>query len=528
MESALSGLGYKDFMDAVWYRRTFKVPDNWQTKRVLLHVGACDFTTRVYINGQYVGEHSGGYTPFCFDITAALRSGENTVVIEAQDDTRSGLQPGGKQCQSFASRGCSYTRTTGIWQTVWLEAVPKTYIDRFKVQTDLDNGRVQVTVFPGGDREPGALDIAVKADGRRVAGGTAKVARTSATVEIALPEVVAWQPGRPFLYDLELTLSTVGGRDVVTGYFGVRKIHIEGRKTYLNNQPLYLRTVLDQGYYPDGIYTASSDEALRKDIELSMAVGFEGARLHQKIFEPRFLYWADKLGYLVFGEHANWGCNLNEANAARNFIDEWIQAVDRDYNHPSIIGWCPLNETDGQDSPYAIWVHRFLYRYNKQVDPNRLAIDSSGYIHPGNFESDLYDVHDYSMPEALAKELDPLRTGEWAKAFRNYPKQDTPYDGTKPYFNSEFGGIWWNPRSTGGDWGYGDRTKSEAEFFDRYRRTVQVMLDTPELCGWCYTQLYDIEQECNGMYYYDRQPKFGPERVGELKKINSGPAAYMR
>jgi beta-galactosidase/beta-glucuronidase len=257
---------------------------------------------------------------------------------------------------------------------------------------------------------------------------------------------------------------------------------------------------------------------LINDIKISQAVGFNGARLHQKIFEPQFLYWADKMGYLVWGEHASWGCDPGNTTGLTNFIQEWTQALDRDFNHPALIGWCPLNEIET-----SLWNTPLFYHLNKLVDPSRLAIDTSGYIHYENFESDLYDVHDYAMPDQLAKNLEPLAAGDWAKAFKNFP-QDVPYDGTRPYFNSEFGGIWWNPEGKGNDWGYGDRPKSEAEFIERYRRTVQTMLDNPNLCGWCYTQLYDIEQECNGLYYYDRRPKFAPPLMEELRKINSAPA----
>ncbi len=523
MESHLSGIGYKDFMPAVWYRRTFSIPDKWNGKRILFHIGACDFFTRVYINGILAGQHTGGYTPIDLDITDKLKAGENTVTIEAQDDVRSGVQPGGKQCPAFASHGCSYTRTTGIWQTVWLEAVPRTYIGNFKVQSDPDNGLLIVTIIPAGDPERGEVSIAVLADKKNLAAATAKIGPWPVTLQVKLPEVVLWQPDRPFLYDLELQLTTRHGRDVVTGYTGLRKIHIEGRKLFLNNTPLFMRTVLDQGFYPDGIYTAPDEQALINDIKISQAVGFNGARLHQKIFEPRFLYWADKMGYLVWGEHASWGCDFNNPLGVGNFIDEWMQALDRDFNHPAVIGWCPLNETKDFQGRLPNWLHRHLYQLNKTIDPARLAIDTSGYIHYENFKSDLYDVHDYAMPDQLSKDLEPLATGEWAKAFKNRPN-DTPYDGTRPYFNSEFGGIWWNPESKGNDWGYGDRSKSEAEFIERYRRTVQIMLDNPNLCGWCYTQLYDIEQECNGLYYYDRRPKFPPHLMEELRKINSAPA----
>lgn len=525
MESSLSGVGYKDFMPAIWYHRTFAVPAAWEGKRVLFHIGACDFFTRVFINGSCVGEHSGGYASFSFDITQVLRRGKNTVTVEVRDDVRSGLQPAGKQCSAYASCGCSYTRTTGIWQTVWLEAVPKSYIRNFKITGDVDNQCVQITVFPGGDKAEGVLEATVTAKGKKIAAGKVKSSATATSLSLPIPDATLWSPEQPFLYDLELRLVTRHSTDSVKSYFGMRKIHAEGRKIFLNNQPLYMRTVLDQGFYPDGIYTAPTDAALIRDIQLSMAMGFNGARLHQKVFEPRFLYWADKMGYLVWGEAGNWGCNLNQPLAVGNFVDEWMQILERDYNHPSIIGWCPLNETYGQQGPLPRWLHGHLYQLNKALDPNRLAIDASGYMHYAGVGSDLYDVHNYSMPVKLRKELAGLKTGDWAKAFRNH-SQDIPYAGDKPYFVSEFGGIGWNPRSKGKDWGYGDRPKTEKAFVERYVKTMQVLRDNPEICGWCYTQLTDVEQEVNGLYYYNRRPKFSPAAIRKIREANTGKTQY--
>ncbi len=530
MESALSGIGHKDFMAAAWYRRAFEIPPGWAGKRVLLHVGACDFLTRVYVNEKPVGSHAGGYTPVELDITAALQAGKNLLVVEARDDLRGGLQPGGKQCQQLRSCACSYTRTTGIWQTVWLEAVPDSYIGRFAVQADLDNARVHVTLFAAGTPRPADAEVLVKQNDRVIASAKARLRGAPVTLSLDIPDPVPWQPGNPHLYGLELKLTSSGGQDVVQGYFGLRKIHAEGRRLYLNNQPLTLRTVLDQGFYPDGIYTAPSDDALRRDIELSMAAGFNGARLHQKIFEPRFLHWADRLGYLVWGEAGNWNCDLNQPLGAANFIDEWVQALERDINHPSIIGWCPLNETGATQGPLPRWLHQHLYRLNKALDPSRLAIDTSGYIHYPGAPSDLYDVHAYEAPDALAKEMAPLLRGEWAMAFKNFA-HDVPYDGSVPYFVSEFGGIGWSPadRDKGwsvDQWGYGQRPKTEAEFLERYGRTLRALLDNPAICGWCYTQLYDIEQEINGLYFYDRRPKFGPDTMRALRAVNSAPAKY--
>jgi len=528
MESPLGGVGVKDFVAGVWYRRTFAVPANWSGRRVLLNVGACDFQSRVYVNSRLVGEHVGGYCGFRFDITDAVRDGENVLVIEAQDDLRSGLQPGGKQSRLFNSHGCSYTRVTGIWQTVYLEAVPATYIAHVKVHPDFDGQCVGVEVFPGGEVQKARVEVTVLADGKKATSGEAELLGSPGRVRLELPEMVAWSPEQPFLYDLELTLSTPAGRDAVTSYFGMRNVHTAGRVLYLNNDPFFMRTVLDQGYYPEGIYTTPSDEALRKDIAISQAAGFNGARLHQKVFEPRFLYWADKLGYVVWGEMGSWNLNMESPLGVGNFIDEWMEILRRDFNHPSIIGWCPLNETRGQTGSLPRWLHKHLYDLNKAVDPARLAIDTSGYIHYAGVGTDLYDVHSYQAPDELRRVYEPLAAGRWAEAFRNFPDKDLAYDGSRPYFASEIGGIWWNPRSSGGDWGYGERPKTEEEFVRRYVETIEVLNGTPNLCGWCYTQLYDIEQETNGLYYYDREPKFAPEVLTKLRRANEGETAYPK
>ncbi len=522
MESELGGVGYKDFMPAVWYRRIFSLPGNWKDRLVILHVGACDFFARVYVNGICLGEHTGGYTPLSFDITRALKRGKNTLAIEVHDDVRGGLQPAGKQCAAFASQGCSYTRTTGIWQTVWLEAVPRSYIREFKIVTDVDNRRVSITARTGGCSASAEFEAVALTGGKRVSVARVKTSSSALALSLDIPEMVTWSPDNPFLYDLELRLATHHGVDSVKSYFGMRKIEASGRQLLLNGKPLYMRTVLDQGFYPDGIYTAPTDSALRRDIELSMAMGFNGARLHQKVFEPRFLYWADRMGYLVWGEAGNWGCNLLDGLACGNFMDEWMQVLSRDCNHPAIIGWCPLNETSGHQGALPRWLHGHLYRLNKAVDPTRPAIDSSGYMHYEGVGSDLYDVHNYSMPKALKKELKTLAAGDWEHAFKN--NQDIPYDGTKPYFVSEFGGIWWYPKGKGVHWGYGDRPKTEKDYVDRYVATVKTLLDNPNICGWCYTQLTDVEQEVNGLYYYNRRPKFSPAASRRIREANMGQA----
>ncbi len=328
----------------------------------------------------------------------------------------------------------------------------------------------------------------------------------------------AWSPTDPFLYDLELRL--LEGRrvvDRVESYFGLRKVHLAPPAICLNNRPVFQRLVLDQGYYPDGIYTAPSDEALRRDIEIAKAAGFNGARLHQKVFEPRFLYWADRLGYLVWGEFGDWGLDYSHPEALETMLPQWLEVLERDCNHPAIVGWCPFNETNERQRPELL---RLIHGATKAIDPTRPAIDTSGYVH---VETDVDDCHDYQQdPELLASHFGAFAEG--GPPWRN-SEADASHQG-QPFFVSEYGGIWWNPgQADDKAWGYGERPGTEQEFLQRYRGLTEALLLHPRMCGFCYTQLYDIEQEVNGLYTYDRRAKFDPVVI---RAINEQKAAIER
>jgi beta-galactosidase/beta-glucuronidase len=518
-ESTLSGIGDLDFHPGAWYRREFATPEEWAAQRVLLHVGAADHDARVWVNGLEAGGHRGGYTPFTLDITSHLVGGANSVTIFARDDTRSPLQAGGKQCPEYHSRGCHYTRTTGIWQTVWLEPVPQTYVGELHLTPDLENGQAVIEAEVCGLPSRGTLEAEAFLGGQSVGVARARFVGQRAGLVLPLKAVRAWSPEEPALYDLSLTLSAENGsRDVVKSYFGLRSLALSDKAILLNGKPLFQRLVLDQGFYPDGIYTAPSDEALRNDIVISQGLGFNGARLHQKVFEPRFLYWADRMGYLVWGEFPNWGLDLSRPEALEVFLAQWLEALRRDDSHPSIVGWCPFNETQPDQDAEVL---RNVYRVTKACDPTRPVIDTSGYQH---VETDIYDVHNYDQnPATFAAAYAPLAAG--GEPFRNRPKLDAPYQG-QPYFVSEYGGIWWQPEQKDDKaWGYGGveaRPRSVGEFVERYRALTEALLKHPCMCAFCYTQLYDIEQEVNGLYYYDRRPKFDPELIRE---INAQPAA---
>jgi hypothetical protein len=328
-------------------------------------------------------------------------------------------------------------------------------------------------------------------------------------------EVHPWTPEDPALYDLEITLRRDGEPlDTVGSYAGLRSVDVEDGVIRLNGEPRFQRLVLDQGYYPDGVYTAPSDDALQRDVELGKEMGFDGARLHEKVFEPRFLYHADRLGYLVWVEHANWGLDHSDPGVLGPFLQEWLEVVERDYNHPSVVGWTPFNETPSDQDDDLL---RTVYRTTKALDPSRPVVDTSGYVH---VETDIVDAHDYAQDvEEFRERYAPLEEGgsvqlDWG---------DREY-GPELSYLSEYGGIWWNPDDEEG-WGYGDRPGSLDEFVERYRGLTEALLDNEAMGLFCYTQLYDIEQEVNGLYTYDREPKLDPERIRE---INQQSAAIER
>lgn len=528
-ESRLSGIGYTDFINGVAYRRNFELSQEELSGRVLLHFGAVDYEASVYINGTLVGSHKGGYTSFCFDITKHVVPGPNTLFVAVKDDVRSGLQPKGKQAHLYASSGCDYTRTTGIWQTVWLEFVPERHIQSAKYYPDPANGKVTVTGLVQGQ---GTLQLTALWEDKPVGEAALSVEDGFFTAQLDLSETHLWEPGKGGLYTLLLSF----GEDRVKSYFGLRTAKFQGRKFLLNGKSLFQRFVLDQGFYPDGIYTAPTEEDLVKDIQLSFAAGFNGARLHEKVFEARFLYHCDRLGYLVWGEYPNWGLDHAHPLSTETYLNQWSEAVERDFNHPAIIGWCPFNETWGyREEREKNALLTSLYKLTKRLDPTRPCIDSSG-----NYRilSEVYDIHDYDQDtQSFQARWDGLtdrirETGGVIPAedpfFNSAPEGPSgrapffnqPYD-DQPIFVSEYGGIRW-PDDTVEGWGYGNAPATPEEFFARYKGLTEALLNNPEIFGFCYTQLYDVEQEVNGLYTYGRAQKFD---ISLIQKINQQKAA---
>lgn len=516
VQSELSGLQIKDFIYGVWYRRSVTLTDAQISGRTVLHVGAADFRTTVFVNGERVGSHVGGYVSFSFDITAFVRAGENDIVIFCEDDERSPHIPRGKQSEEFYSHGCDYTRTTGIWQTVWLEFTPFTYVKNFRIFPDVSSESVTVSFELSGCAD---LSLLALYEGRETGKAGVKNAGGSVTLHMDLRETHLWEVGNGRLYDLEICF----GEDKIHSYFGLRNVNLDGYKFRINGKSVFQRLVLDQGFYPDGIYTAPSDEALLNDIRLSVNFGFNGARLHQKVFEERFLYHCDREGYLVWGEYANWGLDHSREDSIYTFLPEWIAELNRDFNHPSIVGWCPFNETwnvNGRQQFDPLL--SLVYRTTKAVDTTRPCIDTSGNFH---VQTDIFDVHDYEQDVNVFKETQTLLLEK--DELRNFCADRQTYEKGMPVFFSEYGGIKWSAvlENTNTSWGYGNAPKTEEEFKLRYQGLTDALLDNPKVFGFCYTQLTDVEQEQNGCYYYDRTPKFD---VGFFHAVNTREAAIER
>ena len=514
-QSKLSGIYDESFHDIVWYRKEFSIPEKWNGKRVLLHFGAVDYKTKVWLNGRLLGSHTGGYTPFSFDITDYLK--ENNLLFLRVFDPH-GDQPRGKQDSRLHPRGARYMRITGIWQTVWMETVGDTYLTSVRIVPDLDEAKVKILASLKGETKGCKLLATVYFAGNEEANAEEEIDKGLTQLEITLPYVNPWSPETPDIYDIEFKVSRNGEViDVVRSYFGMRKISVKGDKILLNNEPYYLKMALDQGYYPDGLYTAPSDDDLRRDVEAAKLLGFNGVRKHQLASDPRYLYWCDKLGLLVWEEMADWGMPLKMKDI---FWEEWKRVIERDFNHPCIVVWVPFNERwEAYEDKECQEILVEIYRKTKALDPTRLVIDTSGFAHT---ETDIVDTHEYRWKRGydFRKEWRmPHERKEPMRGYRPPLAKGFKYKG-QPIVISEWGG-WgiekFNPIVNRPKWAY-HMVPDEYAFISLYRDVVGAIMEEKAICGFCYTQLYDVEGEVNGFLTYDRKWKIPPEKIAEIHK----------
>jgi beta-galactosidase/beta-glucuronidase len=522
-QSKASGIHTNEFHDVVWYQRDFELPTDWSGSRILLHFGAVDYRTWVWVNGCFATYHEGGHTPFQADITAYLRGAANSLTVRVEDPSADLHQPRGKQYWKTESASIFYTRTTGIWQTVWLEPVAAVYLDNLRLTPDIDRGVIQIDYELGGNLS-GDVEVETEViyQGSQIVSSAHKpdIERSSQSFSLG-GQPHLWSPENPVLYDLTVRVKRDGkALDEITSYFGMRKISIEDGKVRLNNQPYVMKLVLDQGYHPDGVLTFPSDEDYKRDIELTKAMGFNGARKHQKVEDPRYLYWADKMGLLVWGEMAN--SYAFSPTYVRRITAEWQEAVRRDYNHPCIVAWVPVNESWGvpdlNNDPRQRAHLVSLYHLTKSLDNTRLVVSNDGWEHA---QTDLLTIHDYaSEGQVLRERYTTLESTLAARpAKRDLYTTGFQHQG-QPVLLTEYGGVAFRKSQQAG-WGY-SVAEDEAEFIRRYAEIVEAVLASPVLQGYCYTQLTDVEQEINGLLTYDRQPKTDPKTIA---RINAGTKA---
>ncbi len=524
-ETPASGIANTGFYRACWYRRQFDVPRLEPAERVLLHFGAVDYSARVWVNDHVVAEHEGGYTPFESDITDyLLTEGPQTIVVCAEDDPADLSKPRGKQDWQLEPHSIWYPRTSGIWQSVWIERVPPTYIGSLRWTPNVERWEVGFEAWLGGERREGLrLNVKLYAGDTLLADDTYAVVAGEVHRRIALSDPgiddyrneLLWNPATPTLIYAELKLWGARGElvDTARSYTALRSMGAQGDKFVLNGRPYQLRLVLDQGYWPESGLTAPDDEAYRRDVELAKAMGFNGVRKHQKIESPRFLYWADVLGLLVWEEMPS-AYRFTKTSIER-LAREWTEAISRDASHPCIVAWAPFHESWGvpdlPDSPAQRHYVQALYHLTKTLDPTRPVIGNDGWE---SVATDIIGIHDYDddadriakryMVDEIPRLFKRERPGGRLLLLEGHPQE-------QPIMLTEFGGIAF-ARNIAGAWGY-SRTETEEEFAKRYLHLLRVVRTIPMLAGFCYTQFTDTYQEANGLLYMDRTPKIPIEHI---------------
>jgi beta-galactosidase/beta-glucuronidase len=524
-----SGINDKGVHEVVWYGKSFDFKPEWDGMDLLLHFGAVDYSCTVWINGEEVGSNRGGHVPFWFDIAPYCRPGENRISLRVEDK-KDPYQPRGKQSSTGLPFGIDYYCTTGIWQTVWLEPVPPIRVNDLRIAPIVPEKAFELRVFLHAPSADWTVEAEVFDNGRSVAVLKKDICSATARLFIRIPDAELWSPENPKLYDLTVRLYQQGELlDEVDSYVGLRSVELSDGKFMLNGEPVYLKMVLDQGYWPESYMAAPSDEALRADVEWVKKLGYNGARKHQKIEDPRWLHWCDKLGLLVWGEMANaraWSPNSDEM-----LLAEWQRAVERDYNHPCIVAWVPLNESmgypmlqEGHPGQYA-FVERIV-NLTRKADPDRPVIDNDGWEHTD--VSDIIAIHDYTPDSKglIERYKQTLETGElpastWVVEKPVFTRGSRHWG--QPIMLTEVGGFLYAPPHIPKEkldflyQCYGSIGSYE-ELLEKYRDLMKGIAALPFVSGFCYTQLTDVEQEMNGLLTYDRQPKIPVEVIAEIHR----------
>lgn len=532
-ETPKSGIGRQERCNQVWYRRKTSLQKQ-PGRRYLLHFEGCDFFTKVWVNGQAAGSHKGGYARFSFDVTELLKNGENGICVRAEDSFDS-RQPRGKQRWRKESFACWYVQTTGIWKTVWMEEVPEVFLKSLKITPLVSSQSVQIDWEIEGEvaGKNASLEILVSFGERQIHRSLEMVRRTYGTSifsvfcdeeDLGEHGVLLWSPQEPNLYDLKLLLKTEESQDAVGSYFGMREIRIDQSNVLLNGRPLYQRLILDQGYWEDSHLTPPSEEALLEDIEKILALGYNGVRKHQKTEDERFLYWCDKKGLLVWSEMAS--AYEFDDYAVEEFTREWMEILRQNYSHPSIITWTPFNESWGirqveTDRRQQHFTEQ-IYHLTKCFDPYRPVVVNDGWEHT---VSDILTLHDYEeegkiLLERYTKQKEEILSSEvyhcmHKSAFAN----GYGYRG-QPILISEYGGIAFAGSQEG--WGYGNKVADQEAFIKRFDEITTAVKKIPYVCGYCYTQVTDVQQEINGLMDMKRNFKVNPEIIREINERRVG------
>jgi len=527
-ESKLSGIEDKGFHYKVWYRKKFVLTEKMRDKIVLLHFGAVDYSCKIWVNHILLSEHEGGQTSFSVDITEALEEKENTIIVEAMDDHSDLEMPRGKQFWEKKSRSIFYTRTTGIWQSVWLEAISTAHLCSVKITPLFDEKSVRFDYVLSGKNEL-SLETQILFQNEVATDMTVKSKTHKGSFSISLNEPsfrawnfyedLTWSPENPRLFDVVFRVyenDTL--TDEVQSYFGIRKISIDNGIFMLNNRPYFQKLVLDQGYWEDSLQTAPRDEDFIEDIRLVKSMGFNGVRKHQKVEDPRFLYHADRMGLLVWGEIGS--AYLYSSEYAQRMYREWLEVIERDYNHPCIVTWVPLNESWGvQEIKTNNMQQRHanaLYNITKSLDDTRVVVDNDGWEHTCG---DLLTIHDYDEPEKMQGRYNDIETIlKFTPAGKFLFANGWEYK-NQPIILSEYGGIAYPPiHDDSGAWGYSE-VNNEEDFLKKYEALINVMIESELIQGFCYTQLTDIENERNGLLFYDRTPKISLDKIQRINDL---------